>query len=162
MRALARRAGTSHSTLAAYEAGRKAPSLATLERIVKAAGFELSVEARPGRGHEFEAERDGQARVWWDATPVDVFLNTTEFHAQAATRARQEELGGRQLPFLGCTDLAVFKAFFNRTRDWADLEEMAAAGSLDVASVSSVLAEYLGKDVDRITRLRAITGPPLR
>jgi transcriptional regulator with XRE-family HTH domain len=44
LRRLARRAGTSHSTLAAYEAGRVVPSVATLERIVGAAGFELEVD----------------------------------------------------------------------------------------------------------------------
>src|ERR1700676_5518710 len=31
-------------------------------------------------------ERDGQTWVWWDRTPVDVFLDTTEFHVQAAQR----------------------------------------------------------------------------
>ena len=36
------------STLAAYEAGRKAPSVATLDRIVRAAGFELGVEIGAG------------------------------------------------------------------------------------------------------------------
>ena len=25
-------------------------------------------------------EREGQARLWWDHTPVDVFLDTTPFH----------------------------------------------------------------------------------
>jgi transcriptional regulator with XRE-family HTH domain len=44
LRALAERAGTSHSTLAAYEAGRKTPSIATLERLLRAAGFRLQVE----------------------------------------------------------------------------------------------------------------------
>ena len=47
LRALAERAGTSHSTVAAYEAGRKEPSIATLERLLRAAGFELEVEMRP-------------------------------------------------------------------------------------------------------------------
>lgn len=42
LRALARRAGTSHSTLAAYEAGRVVPSVDTLDRIVRAAGFALA------------------------------------------------------------------------------------------------------------------------
>jgi transcriptional regulator with XRE-family HTH domain len=46
LRALAERAGTSHSTLAAYEAGRKVPSITTLERLLRAAGFELGVEVR--------------------------------------------------------------------------------------------------------------------
>lgn len=41
LRELAQRAGTSHSTIAAYEAGRKVPSADTLERLLRAAGFEL-------------------------------------------------------------------------------------------------------------------------
>jgi transcriptional regulator with XRE-family HTH domain len=43
-RELARRAGTSPATLAAYEAGRITPSVATLERIVHAAGFEVELD----------------------------------------------------------------------------------------------------------------------
>lgn len=46
LRALASRAGTSHSTLSAYETGRKVPSLATLGRILDAAGYALDVEVR--------------------------------------------------------------------------------------------------------------------
>ena len=41
LRELARRAGTSHSAIAAYEAGRRSPTTATLDRIVRAAGFKL-------------------------------------------------------------------------------------------------------------------------
>lgn len=47
LRELARRAGTSHSTLAAYEAGHKTPSVGTMERIVRAAGFALDLEISP-------------------------------------------------------------------------------------------------------------------
>jgi transcriptional regulator with XRE-family HTH domain len=43
LRALAERAGTSHSTLAAYEQGRKVPSVATLDRILRAAGYAADV-----------------------------------------------------------------------------------------------------------------------
>ena len=43
LRALAERAGTSHSAVADYEAGRKVPSIPTLERLLRAAGFRLSV-----------------------------------------------------------------------------------------------------------------------
>ncbi len=75
-----------------------------------------------------------------------MFVNTTEFHEQLAERCRWEPFGGNEVPFLGCTDLAVFKAFFDRTKDWADLEEMAAAGTLDVDRVAGILAHYLGGD----------------
>jgi len=106
-------------------------------------------------------ERDGQQRLWWDTTPVDLFLNTTEFHEQAAARARWELFEGVELPFLSCADLAVFKAFFNRTKDWADLEEMRTADTLDLDRVIGVLVRYLGADDARIERLRALEHLPL-
>lgn len=42
-RALAAQAGTSQSAVARYEAGRAAPDIATLERLVEACGFRLDV-----------------------------------------------------------------------------------------------------------------------
>ena len=44
LRALARRAGTSHATLAAYEHGRAVPRVDTLDRILRAAGWASSIE----------------------------------------------------------------------------------------------------------------------
>lgn len=98
-------------------------------------------------------ERDGQARLWWGPTPVDVFTDTTEFHREVAGRVRTEVFAGAEVPFLDCNDLAVFKAFFDRTRDWADLEEMAAADTLDVERVVGVLVAHLGPDDERVARL---------
>lgn len=102
-------------------------------------------------------QQDGQARIWWETTPVDLFLNTTRFHREAASRCRREEFGGAVVPFLSCADLAVFKAFYNRTKDWADLEDMVAIGSLDADRVIGVLVRYLGAGDERIDRLRALT-----
>ena len=101
-------------------------------------------------------ERDGQTRLWWDGTPVDVFLNTTDFHSQVADRTHWETFAGAEVPFLSCSDLAVFKAFFNRTRDWADLEDMAVVGTLDVDRVVGVLTRYLGPGDERIRRLQRL------
>jgi len=100
-----------------------------------------------------QLESDGQTRLWWAATPVDVFLDTTPFHAGVGDRVRWEPFAGSDIPFLACRDLAVFKAFFDRTKDWADLEEMQLAGTLDVEAVAGVLVHYLGPDDPRITRL---------
>jgi transcriptional regulator with XRE-family HTH domain len=44
LRALAERAGTSHATLAAYEAGRAVPGIDTLDRILRAAGYATDIE----------------------------------------------------------------------------------------------------------------------
>lgn len=61
LRALATSAGTSHSTIAAYEAGRVSPTVPTLTRILRAAGWEDRPDLRPvvdpdphGRGRELE------------------------------------------------------------------------------------------------------------
>lgn len=109
-------------------------------------------------------QRDGQARLWWDETPIDVFFSSTDFHREAAHRVRWEPVAGREIPFLACRDLAVFKAFFNRTRDWADLEDMAAAATLDVEAVLGAISHYVGGDDERIDRLRALGEgrPPFR
>ena len=100
--------------------------------------------------------RDGQARLWWGPTPIDVFLSTTAFHERVAGRVRWEPFAGALLPFLACEDVAVFKAFFNRTKDWADLEAMQEAGTLDVAAVVGVLATLLGRDDSRVARLLSL------
>jgi len=63
LRSLAALADTSHSALAAYESRRKVPTVETLDRIVRAAGYELGVELVPAvggpdrtaRGRELEA-----------------------------------------------------------------------------------------------------------
>lgn len=97
--------------------------------------------------------KDGQVRVWWDKTPLDLFLNTTGYHNEVAERIRFEKFGGATLPFLSCLDLAVFKAFFNRTRDWADLEAMQSASTLDVERIRSTLVNYLDAEDERLERL---------
>jgi len=107
-------------------------------------------------------EQDGQVRLWWDQTPLDVFLNTTDYHEAVADRIQFETFADTRIPFLACLDVAVFKAFFNRTKDWADLEEMQLAGTLDVAEVRQIIGHYLGEDderIDSLTRLAARITP---
>ena len=57
LRVLARKAHTSHSTLAAYESGRKEPGFGTVDRIVRSSGFDLLVELRPAVGGPDPANR---------------------------------------------------------------------------------------------------------
>ena len=64
--ALARAAGTSQPALAAYEAGAKSPSVRTLDKIVRAAGFTLDavLHAAPAAGGVVLAEvRARQAEI---------------------------------------------------------------------------------------------------
>lgn len=56
LRALAERAGTSHATLAAYEAGRAVPRVDTLDRILRAAGYATDIDVTR-RADATDAER---------------------------------------------------------------------------------------------------------
>lgn len=72
--ALAARAGTSQATVAAYEAGRKAPAVATLERLLASAGVRLAV-ARPPRMPTQEELAD-RARRFEDVLALAAALPT--------------------------------------------------------------------------------------
>ncbi len=103
-----------------------------------------------------EVLSSGQTRAWWDDTPIDLFFSNHPFHDVAQGRVRTVPFAQTQIPVLDCTSLAVFKAFFNRTRDWADLEAMAEAGQLDVDAVAGFLTDLLGKADSRLGRLRRL------
>lgn len=104
-------------------------------------------------------ERDGQVRLWWGRTPVDLFFPQHLLHRVVAGRTVRMPLGDTEVPVLSATDLTTFKALFNRTKDWADIEEMVAFGSPDVAESLAWLAEILGPDDPRLERLRAVRPP---
>lgn len=125
-----------------------------LDALLAALPNEIAVRPR----EEKLLKRDGQARLWWDSTPVDVFLNVLPYHDEVGRQIRWEDFAGARVPFLACRDLAVFKAFFSRTRDWADIEAMQDAGTLDVRYVRAVLAELLGADDERLEKLAAVAA----
>jgi len=60
LRTLAVRAHTSHATISSYETGRKVPTVDTLDRIVRAAGFELDLTLVPSVGGPDPADRGNE------------------------------------------------------------------------------------------------------
>jgi hypothetical protein len=105
-------------------------------------------------------ERDGQVRVWWEDTPIDVFLDVHRFHAEVADSVRQVAFEGREIPVLDCTALAVFKALLNRTKDWADIEEMIAADALNLPHAAAWVERLLGSESPIARRLKSLSGSP--
>lgn len=97
--------------------------------------------------------RDGQVRLWWDETPIDVFFDTVPVHQAAARHRRTVPFAGAQIPVLGPEELAIFKAMFDRTRDWADIEAMLVARTLDLDAVRDTLRTMLPDDDPRFARL---------
>jgi hypothetical protein len=98
-------------------------------------------------------KREGQVRLWWDDTPVDLFFSYLPLHDEAARHRRQVPFEGEPIPILGPVELAAFKAMFDRTRDWADIEAMLDAGTLDVDALRDLLLSLVGEDDTRLARL---------
>jgi hypothetical protein len=96
--------------------------------------------------------------VWWDDTPIDLFFDVHDFHRQVGAGVRLVSFLERRVPVLACTDLVVFKAMFNRTKDWADIEEMVLAGTVDSDRALAWLARLLGPSDTATLRLAALVG----
>jgi hypothetical protein len=102
---------------------------------------------------------DGQVRLWWDDVPVDLFFPQHEFHAVVASRYLEVPFDAVTIPVLSATDLVVFKALFNRTKDWADIEAVLAAGTADVAESLRWIDRIVGQDSPAYHRLAALSEP---
>ena len=129
------------------------------ECAIGLAALPAGIEQPPGTAETIT--REGQVRLWWAGTPVDLFFDYVPIHADAARNAHIVEFAGTRIPVIGPVELAVFKAMFDRTRDWADIEAMASARTLDFAAVDATLRTLMDDDDPRLTRLaevRALTG----
>jgi hypothetical protein len=99
--------------------------------------------------------RDEQVRLFWDDTPIDLFFAAHPMHHEAAARRRRVEFAGTQIPVLAPLDLAVFKALFDRAKDWVDIETMRDSGTLDPRAAAAAVEALLGDD-PRVERLRRL------
>ena len=74
---------------------------------------------------------DGQARVLWDQTPIDMFFAYDPSHDE--------------------------KAVFNRPKDWVDIDAILALGpDLDVDEILRWVGRIAGDDDPRYNRVGAV------
>jgi len=100
-------------------------------------------------------DREGQARVPWNGTPVDLFFSYDAFHDSCLERRARVPFGdGDSIHVLTAEDLLVFKAIFDRDKDWRDIDELiyAMGERLDADYVRSWLARIVGDDDPRCRR----------
>lgn len=103
-----------------------------------------------------KVRRDGQARLDWEGTPIDVFLNNVPLHDAVAGAVVWVQLEGRDIPVLDCASLVIFKAFFDRTKDWADIEAIAIATPEDIEGAAATIAELVDEDDPAVEKLGAL------
>lgn len=113
-------------------------------------GIDVEVDAKA-------LERDGQARLWWDRNPVDLFFSYHEFHDEMQRGARRVPFGETTLPILSPEHLTVCKAMFDRVKDWLDIEQiLVATDPLDLTEIETWLEQMVGDADPRVAKLEEI------
>ena len=106
---------------------------------------------------EVLVKRDGQARVMWDATPIDLFFSYDAFHEAAGAARRVVPFGSGAIPILAPEHLMVCKAVFSRPQDWVDIDAMLAGdGEVDAAEIIRWVARIAGDEDPRYNRIVAV------
>ncbi|HUY66009.1 MAG TPA: nucleotidyl transferase AbiEii/AbiGii toxin family protein [Acidimicrobiales bacterium] len=101
--------------------------------------------------------RDGQARVMWDETPIDLFFSYDRFHDAAARARHRVPFGDATIPILAADHLIVCKAVFSRPRDWVDIDSvLAVRTTVDGAEVLRWVARIAGDEDPRYNRIAAL------
>jgi hypothetical protein len=109
-----------------------------------------------------EVRERGQTRLRWEHTPIDLFFSTDALHESCMARVRRVPFGADEIPILSAEDLAVFKAVFDRPKDWSDLAEMlyAQGPAFDAAYVTGWLRRILTEDDARLAHFEALVRGP--
>ncbi len=99
--------------------------------------------------------RHGQVRVGWGRTPIDLFFAYDPFHEACRDAVRRVPFGDTTIPILSPEHLIVFKAVFDRRKDWLDIEQILFlnAGEIDRDEVTAWLDRLVSADDVRRVRV---------
>ena len=102
--------------------------------------------------------RDEQVRVFWDETPIDLFFAYDPLHESSLQRRRRVDFYGDPLHILSAEDLILFKATFDRDKDWHDIAGMiyASPEALDFDYVRRFLERIDSPEGRRLARLEVL------
>ena len=104
--------------------------------------------------------RDGQSRWRWGRNPVDLFFANDPIHTAMKKGARKVPFGDIRIPILSPEHLIVCKAFFDRPKDWLDIEQiLVTERDLDLGEIEAWLDKGLGPNDPRLERLAGLAHP---
>jgi hypothetical protein len=105
-------------------------------------------------------ERDGQVRVRWHGTPIDLFFAYDALHRSSLERRRAVDFLGDRIHVLSPEDLILYKATFDRPKDWQDIAGILFAGAepLDLDYCRRWLERIDGPEGRRRARLERLVA----
>jgi len=118
---------------------------------------ELGV-ARATAADRTRLRRDGQVRVHWGRTPLDLFFSYDALHEACRPRSRTVAFGSDEIEILSAEDLVVFKVLFDRDKDWVDIGHLlfAMEGEFDAEYVTGWLGRIVEVDDARQARFEEL------
>lgn len=104
------------------------------------------------------AARDEQVRILWDGTPIDLFFAYDPLHLSSMERRRAVDFYGDTIHVLSAEDLIVYKATFDRPKDWVDIAGVvfACEAPLDFDYVRGWLERIDGPERARLARMERL------
>jgi Nucleotidyl transferase AbiEii toxin, Type IV TA system len=132
------------------------PAFPVVEQALAPLGIHGEVELA-------SVERDGQCRLHWGRTPIDLFFSYDELHEAMRRDARLQPFGETRIPTLAPEHLLICKAIFDRPKDWLDIEQiLVCVADLDLAAIRTWLNRTVGAEDPRRERfdqtVRAVEG----
>ena len=107
-------------------------------------------------------ERDGQCRLAWGRTPLDIFLSYDQIHDEMRESRRGVPFADGTIPILSPEHLSVCKAVFDRPKDWIDIEQLlVGADSFDRAIAEAALLRLVGRQDERMRRFSELLDAAL-
>lgn len=101
--------------------------------------------------------RDGQVRLRWGRTPLDLFFAYDAVHDAMRGAARLVPFGDDEIPVLAAEHLVVAKVVFDRAKDWLDIEQiLILTPALRVGEINRWLDHLVGAGDARATRYRRL------
>lgn len=116
---------------------------------------ELGAEP-PSTSERARLLREEQARLYWSTTPLDLFFAYDALHRSCLERRRRMPFGeGDTIHVLSAEDLTLFKAIFDRDKDWRDIHELvfALGEELDADYLRTWMERIVGAEDRRYRRL---------
>ncbi len=103
--------------------------------------------------------RSGQCRLLWGRTPIDLFFAYDRLHDEMRRDLRRVPFAEVTIPILGPEHLMICKGFFDRTKDWIDIEQMlVVTQDLDTDLVDRWLTDILGEGHISLARFRKLAA----
>lgn len=142
----------------AYYAAPRATNDIDLNVFLPTADFDQLVTALETLGIDVATdrkalERDGQCRITWGRTPIDLFMANVELHEEMANQTRKQPFAETTIRVLSPEHLLVCKALFDRPKDWIDIEQVVLTmPELKTEVILDWLGALAGKRDDRTKR----------